>query len=187
MVTRIYTKTGDAGDTGLFGGRRVQKDDARVEAYGSVDELNAALGLVRAEGPPPQLEQATLELQAILFELGADLATPPGREKRPSVIGAADVQRLEAQIDAAEAQLPPLKTFILPAGTRLAAVLHLSRAICRRAERRVVSLRAAEPDTSVWAVIFLNRLGDLLFVWARLANHAAGAAEVAWRPRDARQ
>jgi cob(I)alamin adenosyltransferase len=180
MTTRIYTKTGDDGDTGLFGGRRVAKDDVRVETYGTVDELNATIGLALAFGDMPEL----VTIQSLLFELGAELATPPEREKRRSMgVSEADVTWLERAIDTAEAQLPELKSFILPGGTQLAAALHVARNVCRRAERLCVRLRREDPLTSVLTVVFLNRLSDLLFVYARLANHQAGRGDVAWRPR----
>jgi cob(I)alamin adenosyltransferase len=183
VATRIYTKTGDKGDTGLFGGGRVQKDDVRVEAYGAVDELNAALGLGRALGTPKDIDASLERIQSLLFELGGDLATPPGKANRPAAIGDPDVRWLEQTIDAAEAELQPLKTFVLPGGSTAAGALHLARTVCRRAERRVVTLRTVEPDTTPLAVIFLNRLADLLFVLARLANHRAGQPDVPWRPR----
>lgn len=188
MTTRIYTKTGDSGETGLFGGRRVPKDDIRVETYGTVDELNAALGLARSliggKGDLAQLDDDLGALQTLLFELGAELATPPEREKKPSQgISDADVAQLERAIDEAEAQLPELKAFILPGGTGVASVLHLARNVCRRAERCCVHLRREEPATSPLTVTYLNRLSDLLFVYARLANHLVGATDVPWSPR----
>jgi cob(I)alamin adenosyltransferase len=183
VTTRIYTKTGDDGDTGLFGGRRVYKDNIRVETYGTVDELNAALGVARALQPPVQLDAQLAMLQALLFELGAELATPPDREKRPAGITDADVAKLESAIDEAEAKLPPLKSFILPGGTQVAAALHMARSVCRRAERLCVTLRHAEPETSPTTVVLLNRLSDLLFVYARLANHLVDTPDVAWAPR----
>jgi cob(I)alamin adenosyltransferase len=183
MTTRIYTKTGDGGDTGLWGGERVPKDHVRVEAYGTVDELGAALGQAQVLAPPPELAALLAELQALLFELGAELATPPSKGQLPAGIDEADVTRLERAIDEHEASLPPLKSFILPGGTPLAAALHVARAVCRRAERRVVTLREAEPVTRQTTVVFLNRLGDLLFVLARRANHLAGTADVAWHRR----
>ncbi len=181
MATRIYTKTGDKGETGLFGGQRVPKDHVRVEAYGEVDELNAALGLARASAPAARVDAVLERLQLLLFELGSELATPP--DKKPSAITGADVQEMERAIDAAEADLPPLKTFILPGGTAAAAALHLCRTVCRRAERRLVTLRAQEPETSPTTVIFINRIADLLFVLARLDNRLAGRDDVAWKPR----
>ena len=185
MATRIYTKTGDAGETGLFGGVRVSKDNLRVEVYGTVDELNAVLGLARAQGAPAEIERVLEPLQNKLFELGAELATPPGRAKQPSKITDADVQWLEREIDAADEPLPSLKSFVLPGGTQTAATLHVARNVCRRAERRCVALRHLEPDTAALTVTFLNRLSDLLFVLARRANHAAGVADVLWAPRAA--
>ena len=162
---KIYTKTGDAGQTGLFGGPRVAKDDPRIEAYGAVDELNAALGLARAESLPPEIDTLLARIQNELFDLGAELATPNPAAHGMAVLGPAHCEALEQAIDRHEAGLPPLKEFILPGGSRGAAALHLARTICRRAERRLVTLAnsSAEP-VSANLVIYLNRLGDLLFV-----------------------
>ena len=185
---RIYTRTGDAGQTGLLGPRRVSKDDPRVEAYGSVDELNAWLGWARAgcEGhPAPQqeLEPILARLQELLFVAGAELATDPaagGADRLPR-ISRQDVEQLERWIDAAEAALAPLRHFILPGGSTVAAALHVARTVARRAERRVVALAAREtlrPEL----LAFFNRLSDLLFVMARRANALAGRADVLWDP-----
>ncbi len=180
---RIYTKTGDAGETGLFGGPRVPKDDARVDAYGEVDELNAALGAARARGLDPEIDAVLAAVQDQLFAVGAELATPAGARARAAVppVDAAWVAALEAAIDRFQAELPPLRNFILPGGSAAGADLHLARAVCRRAERRVVSLHRREP-VAPEVLPLLNRLSDFLFVAARLANHRAGAAEVAWQP-----
>ena len=180
---RIYTKTGDQGETGLVGGTRVAKDDVRVEAYGEVDELNGALGLARANCEDTQLDEILGFVQLILFELGAELATPAESRKRSSGILAADITRLEAFMDAGDEELPPLKTFILPGGNRLAASLHLARSICRRAERRAVHLKKVDKEVADEPLIFLNRLSDCLFIMARLACHRVGAPEVLWEPR----
>ena len=180
---RIYTKTGDQGQTGLVGGTRVAKDDVRVEAYGEVDELNGAIGLARADCEDAGLDATLGFVQLILFELGAELATPPEKRKRSSGILAADIIRLEAVMDAAEEELTPLKTFILPGGNRLAASLHLARSICRRAERRAVQLKRVDDALADEPLIFLNRLSDCLFVMARLACHRSGDPEVLWEPR----
>ncbi len=179
---KIYTKTGDQGDTGLFGGPRVGKDDPRIEAYGTVDELNSALGLVRCESLPAELADLISRIQSELFSLGAELATPDPGALGTALIGPAQSAALERAIDHHEIGLAPLKQFVLPAGTRAAAALHLARTICRRAERRVVSLRRAAADSvSGELVVYLNRLGDLLFVLARAANHAAGVVDVPWQ------
>lgn len=181
---KIYTKTGDDGQTGLFGGQRVLKDDAQVEAYGSVDETNATLGVARAAGLSPEVDAAIERIQAELFVLGAELATPPdhrGRLRMP-LLGASEVSALEQLIDQLEAKLPALTSFVLPAGTAAASALHLARTVCRRAERRVIAVRdsaALRPEL----VIYLNRLSDLLFVMARHENQAAGVPDVAWAPR----
>jgi cob(I)alamin adenosyltransferase len=170
-VARIYTRTGDQGSTGLFGGERVAKDSARIEALGAVDETNAAIGLARALlNIEPDLERMLDRIQHLLFDLGADLASP-GQSRR---VGAARTARLEADIDRLEAQLEPLKAFILPGGAPAAAALHLARTVCRRAERAVVAV-GEEPE----ALIFLNRLSDLLFVAARWANRDRG--DVLWK------
>jgi len=182
---KIYTRTGDDGTTGLFGNRRVAKDDARVEAYGTFDEANTVLGLALAAGAPAELGAVLVDLQARLFDLGADLATPRGERPDPTYltrIGDAHVDALEALIDRFEADLPPLANFILPGGTPTAAHLHHARAVVRRAERLLVGLARTE-DVGPCAVRFANRLSDLLFVLARWANHAAGVADVPWRPR----
>ena len=179
---KIYTKTGDAGDTGLFGGPRVRKDDVRIEAYGTVDELNAALGLARTELLPAAIEQCLLRVQSELFSVGAELATPEPEKHGTALIGDAHITALEQAIDELEARLPPLKQFILPAGNRGAGLLHLARGICRRAERRVVTL-AGSPAAHVSDRIirYLNRLGDFLFVAARAAGQEAGIAELPWQ------
>jgi cob(I)alamin adenosyltransferase len=184
---KIYTKTGDAGETGLFGGPRVKKSDPRVEAYGDVDELNAAIGVVRAQLEDPEIERELARAQDALFCVGAELATPHGAKARSAIpeVEARWVEALEAAIDGWEAQLPPLRQFVLPGGTRTAAALHLARCICRRAERRVVAL-AAESEVAPATLAYLNRLSDLLFVAARIANHRAQKPETAWDPHAPR-
>lgn len=183
---RIYTRTGDKGETGLFGGSRVRKDAPRVEAYGCVDELNAALGLAAASLDPEmrELDAVLAEIQSSLFDLGAELATPPDRAgtrltKNLKVTAGADVEHLEQLIDRFEAALEPLTGFILPGGSHAAAALHVARAVARRAERRVVTLGASEPVNPA-LLHYLNRLSDLLFVLARTANRLAGVADVPW-------
>ncbi len=181
----IYTGGGDRGETGLFGGGRVSKDDLRVEAYGAVDELNACLGLARTAGLPKDLETLAARLQDDLFVLGADLATPLDTTARGDRVvrlrdGAA--KALEPEIDRLDARLPPLKTFILPGGSPAGAALHVARTVCRRAERRVVTL-ARHEKVSEGAIVYLNRLSDLLFVMARSANAHAGITEAPWNPR----
>jgi cob(I)alamin adenosyltransferase len=175
---KIYTKTGDAGETGLFGGPRVRKDNARIEAFGTVDELNSHLGMARTHSVAAAFDPLLRRVQCELFDLGAQLATPDTADER---ITAAHVQAIETEIDRHESTLDPLKCFILPAGTPLAAAFHVARTVCRRAERRVVTL-AAEPDTSIPAnaIEYLNRLGDLLFVLGRVANRQAGVADDPW-------
>jgi cob(I)alamin adenosyltransferase len=179
---KIYTRTGDAGGTSLFGGRRVSKHDPRVAAYGDVDELNACLGAVRAQGVLPGDVTEILErIQTDLFAIGARLADPAEKmSARVTKIAVTDVdiQRLEDWIDRFEAELPPLRRFILPGGNRAGALLHLSRTVCRRAERSIVGLGADEVDAPVLA--YVNRLSDLLFVLARAVNHRAGQPEVEW-------
>ncbi len=177
---KIYTKTGDKGETGLFGGDRVAKDSARIEAYGAVDELNSIVGIVRALKPRSVIDKVLSKIQDQLFILGADLATP--RSKVRSAIPRIDqshVLSLEGIIDTFELRLPPLKTFILPGGTPVASHLHLARTVCRRAERCLVRLSRSEnvgSDSSV----YLNRLSDLFFVLARYANQIEKKKEVQW-------
>ena len=192
MSTRIYTRTGDSGDTGLFGGQRVGKEDLRVEAYGTVDELNATLGVARAQATDPEMEARLSGFQHDLFRIGADLATP---DEASTHKGSITIQRipadlvvaLETMIDRYEAELPPLRTFILPGGHPFAASLHLSRVVCRRAERRCVALvraleAAGRPPLNPEIVRYLNRLSDLLFVMARVANHRQNVPDLAWIP-----
>jgi len=183
---KIYTKRGDRGETDLLGGGRVPKDCTRVEAYGAVDELNAALGCCAAESGCDDLRETVREIQLSLFELGSYLASPDaerrGATSRPRPEDP-DVLGLEARIDDLEAELEPLKRFILPGGTRAAAALHLARTVCRRAERRVIALHREEPLSEV-AIRYLNRLSDLLFVMARVENRRAGVGDVEWVGRD---
>ncbi len=178
-MARIYTKTGDDGTTGLIGGKRVSKDDLRIEAYGSVDELNSVLGVVRSYAPPAPVEEILRRVQDDLFTVGAQLATPDvAGAVRPAYVALSDeaVAALESAIDRCEAGLPSLDRFILPGGTVPGALLHLARTVTRRAERCCVRLAR---DETVGAVIlsYLNRLSDLLFVLARLVNLEAGAPE----------
>jgi cob(I)alamin adenosyltransferase len=180
---KIYTKTGDAGETGLFGGGRVPKDDPRVSAYGDVDELNSAVGLVRATAPT-DFQDALLEsIQRDLFAIGGHLATPDPEKVRAALAKASlsdeRIKVMEAAIDAADAELPLLRAFVLPGGTPKAAALHLARTVCRRAERSVVSLSHGAEVHALF-VIYLNRLSDLLFTLARLANHRDGRGDVTW-------
>lgn len=183
---KIYTKTGDDGQTGLFGGVRVSKNDARVEAYGSVDETNACLGVARAAGASPEVDAALERIQAQLFVLGAELATPAAHRERLRLplLDAASVAALEQDIDRLEAGLPALTSFVLPAGSAAASALHHARTVCRRAERAVVGV-AATALVRAEIVIYLNRLSDLLFVMARHENQVAGVPDVAWAPRAA--
>ena len=184
---KIYTKTGDGGETGLFGGGRVRKSDARVEAYGEVDEANAALGAARAALSDPELDAELGRIQSELFAIGAELASPHGAAARRAVppIDPAWAARLEQAMDRWDAELPELRSFVLPGGTAGAAALHLARGVCRRAERRVVSL-AAQAEVDPTALVYLNRLSDFLFVAARIANHRAGRPEAAWVPTGGR-
>lgn len=186
FAMKIYTKTGDDGRTGLFGGGRVAKDDPRIEAFGAVDELNAAIGVARASRVPAEIDAVLAAVQNDLFVAGAELATPTEAlgmlDRRSGRLGERHIARLEAAIDAFDARLAPLAEFILPGGDPSGAALHLARTICRRAERRVVSLRDTEPDAaSDGLVVYLNRLGDLLFVLARAASAAAGVSDVPWK------
>jgi cob(I)alamin adenosyltransferase len=178
---KIYTKTGDSGQTSLFDKTRVSKADARVEAYGEVDELNASLGTARAAGVDDEIAGLIEWLQKDLFAVGARLADPSSRiapRVEKAAIGDAAVQRLEHAIDRLEETLPPLRRFILPGGSSSGALLHLARTVCRRAERRVIALGANAVDPVL--IIYLNRLSDLLFVMARAVNHRAGVPEAEW-------
>ena len=181
---KIYTKTGDDGSTGLFGGARVGKDELRVDAYGTVDETNAALGVARSLPVGPEMELLLGEIQADLLALGAELACAPGSESKLTevLLDAGRGQRLERAIDDFEADLPALQHFVLPAGAPAAAALHLARTICRRAERKVVALARSEPVRAD-LIVYLNRLSDLLFVMARTANRLASVPDVSWVPR----
>lgn len=177
-LTKIYTRTGDDGSTGLGTGERVRKDSARVEAYGTVDELNCCVGLVLASPALPQLIGDSLQaMQHRLFDLGGELAVP-GR----SVILAADTTGLETLLDTLNAELPALKDFVLPGGTPAAASCHLARAVCRRAERRLLSLQQTEAINPE-ALRYLNRLSDLLFVMSRVLCRTSGDTEIIWKPR----
>jgi cob(I)alamin adenosyltransferase len=178
---KIYTKTGDDGTTGLFGGARVPKSSVRVDAYGTVDETNAAIGIARAAGVGAKMDALLAEVQSDLFTLGAELATVPGKTEKLKMrlLEGSDAEKLERAIDAAEEGLPPLTNFVLPGGTAGAAALHLARTVCRRAERLVVGMD--EPARRE-LVIYLNRLSDLLFTLARRANHDAGTSDVLWAP-----
>lgn len=180
---KIYTRTGDLGDTGLFGGGRVPKDHPRVRAYGDVDELNAAIGVARAADPLPRVDEVLLPVQRDLFAIGALLATPD-QEKMAQHLAKAQLDadrviQLERAIDACERDLEPLTAFVLPGGTRKAAALHVARTVCRRAERAIVRLQHEEEIPQI-VVIYLNRLSDLLFVLARVSNRIAGTGEVTW-------
>jgi cob(I)alamin adenosyltransferase len=176
---KIYTRTGDTGLTGLLGGLRVKKHDPRVEAYGTVDELNASLGIARATHTTSRVDQILAHIQSELFVVGAELATPTPEGRLHGQITESHVARLEEMIDLCEAELPALKNFILPGGCNSAAHLHFSRSICRRAERLVVSL-AESATVSPHVIVYLNRLGDLLFVLARYENDRAGVPDEKW-------
>lgn len=181
---KIYTRTGDDGTTGLFGGGRVPKDSLRVEAYGTVDELNSVLGVARSHNEDQKLDQILESLQNELFVLGSDLATPitPKGDKPYTMrLPEGATQRLETLIDACDKDLPPLRNFILPGGSPCASNLHLARTVCRRAERLVVSMVRQDVVLSAEALTYLNRLSDLLFALGRWANHRAGVEEIVWK------
>jgi cob(I)alamin adenosyltransferase len=179
---KLYTKTGDDGTTGLFGGARVRKASARVDAYGTVDETNATIGLARSTGLAPEVDAVLAKVQEDLFVLGAELACVPGKEAKlnMALLAEADVERLERAIDDADAAAPPLKTFVLPGGAPQAATLHLARTVCRRAERAVLVIDDGPVRRE--PVVYLNRLSDLLFALARSANVTAGVPDVPWHP-----
>ena len=183
-LTRIYTRTGDDGSTALGLGARVAKDSQRVESYGTVDELNAALGVAVAAGAPAELQPELARIQNDLFHLGADLCvTEEDKTKRPLPrIEERHVAALEALIDRWNGELPPLANFVLPGGSAVAAALHVARTVCRRAERLVVALARNEP-VGEWTIPYLNRLSDTLFVLARAANRLAGVDEPTWNSR----
>lgn len=186
-LSRIYTRTGDAGMTGLVGGQRVPKDDLRIEAYGTVDELNAWIGLVRShlDGPTAPLAPTLLRVEHQLFNLGSCLATVPADlgPRQPRTTDA-DIAWLESEIDACTAQLPALRSFVLPGGSRLDAMLHVARTVCRRAERLAVTLER-EAGGLAREVRYLNRLSDALFTWSRWAAKAEGKPETLWEPNKA--
>lgn len=180
---RIYTRTGDEGETGLFGGGRVSKDDLRVAAYGDVDELNSAIGVARAAAPVELFDAELEAIQRDLFSIGGHLATPDPEKVRAALekasLSPGRVEEFERAMDAADEALPPLRAFILPAGTPKAAALHLARTVCRRAERSVVTLARTAVVPELF-LVYLNRLSDYLFTLARRANQAAGRGDVAW-------
>ncbi|MGB0758124.1 MAG: cob(I)yrinic acid a,c-diamide adenosyltransferase [Rubripirellula sp.] len=182
---KIYTRTGDTGSTGLFGGPRVAKDDDRIEAYGTVDELNAAIGTARSADLGDVVDSQLEKTQHALFAIGAELATPEPDDHSMRIISSAHISQLEQWIDEHEGGLEPLQQFILPAGDAGATHLHLARAICRRAERRVVTLvRRHETSISEELIIYLNRLSDLLFVLTRSVNQLRGVEDVQWVKPD---
>lgn len=188
-INRVYTRQGDGGNTMLAGGQRVPKDSRRIQAYGTVDELNAFVGTARVTAAGDArlavLSAILLRVQHELFNLGSILATlPEDVHPRQARVTEAEVARLEAEIDRLTAEVPPLRSFVLPGGSRLNAELHVCRTVCRRAEREVVAL-AREETIPPEAVRYLNRLSDALFVWSRWASHAAGAPETLWEPNQA--
>ncbi len=178
---KIYTRGGDDGSTGLYGGARVSKADQRVDAYGAVDELNALLGWVRTAGPSDNVDAILAGAQDTCFRLGAWLASQPGRDPGVPAVAEDDVEVLEAAIDAMQAELEPLKTFILPGGSEVASRLHIARTVCRRAERRIVALAEVETVEGVF-IRWVNRVSDLLFVQARWENRRAGVRDAPWPP-----
>ena len=192
-ITRVYTRTGDAGETALVGGRRVAKDAPRIEAYGTIDELNAAIGLARvfnaerprgrarAGGAQAKLDEMLRRLQNELFDLGSELATPADAAYEGMFrVGAAEVTALERLIDECQKDLAPLKSFILPGGGRVGGFLHLARTVCRRAERRLLALSRVEP-IGEWPLKYVNRLSDLLFVLSRWVGAKLGEPEYLWQ------
>jgi cob(I)alamin adenosyltransferase len=186
-LNRIYTKAGDKGETHLAGGQRVPKDSLRIECYGTVDELNAFVGMARLSATElaSQLAPILLRVQHELFNLGSILATKPEDvHPKQARITPVEIEQLEREIDQANADLSPLRSFVLPGGSRLNTELHACRTICRRAERFAVSL-SREEQVPPEAVQYLNRLGDAFFVWSRWANHVLGVPEVLWEPNQA--
>lgn len=183
MTFKIYTKTGDKGTTGLFGGGRVSKDDVRVDAYGEVDELNSSIGLAMSLGASPRIDSVLAPIQHDLFAIGAILATPDlekmQQQLKKANLGDSRISELEGEIDRCDEELEPLKAFIMPGGTPKASALHVARTVCRRAERRVIHLSKSADFPSV-IVVYLNRLSDLLFSLARVANKDVGQTETKW-------
>lgn len=178
---KIYTKTGDNGETGLFGGKKVKKNNPRISAYGTIDELNSLLGLVVSENPSDKTKDIIANIQYVLFVLGAELATPNDfKSKKNQEITDKDITYLEKEIDKIDEEIPPLKFFILPGGSKPASLLHLARTVCRRGEREIIEI---EDDISEKILIYVNRLSDLLFVMARYENHTASTREIEWKPR----
>lgn len=180
-LTKIYTRTGDSGQTGLADGSRVPKDAARIEAIGAVDELNSVIGLLLCEDMPQTMRSALIDVQHDLFDLGGELSVPGH-----AIISEQHVSRLEALLDEYNANLPALKNFVLPAGSRAASVSHVARTVCRRAERRLITLSHAERVPAL-ACPYLNRLSDLLFVLARALNRHAVGEDVLWQPGKNRE
>ncbi len=187
-ITKVYTRTGDRGTTRLVGGLEVPKDHPRIEAYGTIDELNSVLGVCRSfldglpEAPRARLDALLAEIQDDLFNVGTELATPPdARWEGLYLPGESDVKRLEDAIDALNDDLEPLQEFVLPGGGRAGAFLHQARTVCRRAERRALALVPEQPDLEAGGLRYLNRLSDLLFVASRWAALQAGVPEVMWR------
>jgi len=185
MSFKIYTKTGDSGTTGLFGGARIPKHHLRIESYGTVDELNAHLGLLRDQLPDTADQQLMEIIQNRLFTIGSNLASDPSKEVKTPDLKEDDIQLLEKGIDNIDAVVPPLKNFILPGGHPAVSQGHVARCVCRRAERLVVALAEQEPDTVPPILIqYLNRLSDYLFMVSRKLSHDLGVAEIAWKPRE---
>ncbi len=185
-LTKIYTRGGDAGETSLGDGTRVPKTDARIEAYGTVDELNSTIGLVLAAGQPARMASWLERIQNELFDLGADLSVPLDDPRERLRVTDDQVAWLEENCDVVNEELEPLKSFVLPGGTEVAARLHVARVVCRRAERLTVSL-SGEATLNPAALAYLNRLSDLLFILARGANHEAGVEEPLWKPGGSRE
>lgn len=186
-INRVYTRRGDAGDTDLAAGRRVRKTDPRIEAYGTVDELNSFTGLARESAAElPELAAILLRVQHELFNLGSVLATlPEDLHPKQARVTEAEIAQLEGEIDGMGAGLPALRSFVLPGGSRLNAELHVCRTVCRRAERRLLALAESGAQVDPVAVRYLNRLSDAFFVWSRWAAHASGKLETLWEPNQA--
>jgi cob(I)alamin adenosyltransferase len=180
---KIYTKTGDKGTTALFGGKRVSKADLRIDAYGTVDELNSFIGLLRDQEVNQKRKKSIIEIQNTLFVVGSNLATEPGNTKvKVPSLTESDIEELERAIDKMEEELPPLKSFVLPGGHQAVSFCHVARTVCRRAERLVIALNNQEPiDPAI--IKYLNRLSDFLFVLSRKMSHEVGAEEIPWKPK----
>jgi len=180
---KIYTRKGDQGTTSLIGGARVPKDHIRIEAYGTVDELNSWLGLIRDLADMPDVSDLMIRIQNDLFTIGSHLAAEPGSKMKLPEINKSDIEALESEIDKMEAQLPEMRNFVLPGGHVLVSNCHIARCVCRRSERRIVSMVQNEILVDSLIIMYLNRLSDLLFVLSRYLSKSTNSTEIPWKPQ----